>query len=119
LVTISLGTVGGGRVGRSDGTTVVTPARRTASIFEDSPGVALGWIAATLAIAVIATLLIRYGGIVGATLVLMIMGLAMLVSTVTRIGIYVIPGVNCLGAAALLTLVDRVTRPRPASVLLE
>ena len=107
LVSVSLGEVGTTTI--VDGT-MVTVSRRTASIMEDSPTVALGWLAATLAFAVAATLLIRYGGIAGAAFVLAAVWMAVAAGILT-IGVYLAPGAALFGAAALLAMVDRWATP--------
>lgn len=108
LVSVSLGEVGTTTTD-ADGTMVIV-SRRTASIMQDSPTVAFGWIAATTAFAVAATLLIRYGGIIGGAFVIAVVGMAVLASILT-IGVYLAPGAAFFGAAALLAMVDRSTTP--------
>lgn len=108
LVSVSLGEVGTTTTD-ADGTMVIV-SRRTASIMEDSPTVAFGWLAATLAFAVAATLLIRYGGIVGGAFVLAAAWMAVVAGILT-IGVYLAPGAMFFGAAALLAMVDRWATP--------
>ena len=72
---------------------------------QDSPAVAFGWIAATFAFAVVTTLLIRDGGIIGGAFVIAVVGMAVLAGILT-IGVYLAPGAAFLGAAALLAMVD-------------
>ena len=108
LVSVSLGKVGTTATD-ADGTMVIV-TRRTAPIIQDSPTVAFGWIVAALVFAVTATLLIRYGGVIGGTLVVAALGTAV-VGGILTIGIYIAPGAMCFGAAALLAVVDRSTTP--------
>ena len=109
LVSVGFGVVGTTTTS-ADGTTI-TSYRRTASVMENSPSVAYGWIAATLALAVVATLLIRYGGVIGAALVIAVMSLSVFAAMLT-IGIYLAPGASCFGAAGLLAMTDRLATSR-------
>ena len=113
LVTISLGEVGSTEA-TSDGEVVMT-MRATASVMEDSPRLAFSWIAAAVAFAVVAALLIRFGGLVGAALVVGLMGLVVLAGILT-IGIFLVPSATCFGVSALLITVDRLDRCPPRRV---
>ena len=107
LVTISLGEVGTTEA-TSDGEAIMT-MRATASVMEDSPRLAFSWIAAAAAFALVATLLIRFGGLLGAGLVVGLMGLVVLAGILT-IGIFLVPSATCFGVSALLITVDRLDR---------
>ncbi len=107
LVSISLGRVGTTTMG-ADGNAVYAEFS-TPSIMEDSPGTAVGWIAATAVFVVIVALLIRYGGFVGPILVFIVLQLLVLVS-ILSIGIFLAAGTAAFCASALLAISDRSTR---------
>lgn len=91
--------------------TVVSETHRTASAWENDPAMAARVLLATLIVAALAVVLIRFGGYVGGALVLVIAGLATMAAMVT-IGIFIFPGTACMGAAALLALIDRAESKR-------
>lgn len=107
LVTVSLGR---GAMSSTDeyGRTVMFEYR-TPSIWQDAPRTAVGWLAATLVFVVVIGLIIRYGGVVGAVVVAMLMWLMVMASILT-IGIFLAPGAAGLGAAAAASVVDRANR---------
>jgi hypothetical protein len=104
LVSVGWGEVSTVTAG-SDGA-MITETRRTASVWENSPAMAARALLATLVVAAVAVLLIRFGGYLGGALVIGITGLATAAAMLT-IGIFIVPGTACMGAAALLALIDR------------
>lgn len=108
LVSVGWGEVSTTTVG-SDGA-IISETHRTASAFESSAVMAARVLLATLITAAFAMLLIRYGGLLGGALVIGISGLATIAAMLT-IGIYIAPGTACMGAAALLAVIDR-TAPK-------
>jgi len=104
LVSISLGE--GGTTSMDANGVEISSTYRTPSIMQDSPRVAMGWIAATLAVVLVVGLLIRYGGYIGPVLVIAVMSLAVLVSILT-LGVFLAPGVALLCNAAVLAIADR------------
>jgi hypothetical protein len=107
LVSISWGMTSSTTTDAS-GMTITTEAR-TPSIMQDSPRVALGWIVASLLIAVVVALLIRFGGFIGPAVVMCLMWLIVLAGIMT-IGIYLAPAAISLCVASLLAIADRADR---------
>lgn len=92
----------------ADGATVVV-ARPSTSILDDSPTVAMRWIALALAFIILGILLNHYGGIVGATSVAIVAGVVTFAGMVSHIGIYMVPGMYCFGGAAILSIIDNLS----------
>jgi hypothetical protein len=107
LVTLSLGR---GAMSSTDeyGRTVMVEYR-TPSIWQDAPRTAVGWLVATVVFVVVIGLVIRWGGVVGAVVVAMLMWLIVMASILT-IGIFLAPGAAGLSAAAAASVVDRANR---------
>lgn len=93
----------------------VTETHRSASALESSPGTAVRWLTAAAAFALVATLLIRFGGRIGGGLVVVVTGLGIFASMLT-IGIFLAPGAALLGAAAVVAEADRAERRRLATL---
>lgn len=85
---------------------VVTETHRTASAYENDPAQAVRMVLILLAVGVVAMMLVRFGGYVGPVVVIGITGLGTLAAMLT-IGIFIAPGTACMGAAALIAIVDR------------
>lgn len=88
----------------------VTETHRTASAYENDPAQAVRMVLIVLAASVVAVLLIRFGGYVGPMVVIGITGLGTFAAMLT-IGIFIAPGTACMGAAALLAIIDRAQPP--------
>ncbi|MFN7151301.1 MAG: hypothetical protein ACK4V6_17715 [Microthrixaceae bacterium] len=86
---------------------------RTPSIWQDAPRTAVGWLVATVVFVIAVGLLIRFGGIVAAVAVAMLMWLMVMASILT-IGVFLAPGAAGLGAAAAASVVDRANRSSAA-----
>lgn len=116
LVSTSWG-VGGTTTTGPDGRTVVVEFR-TPSVLQDSPRLAYGWIAAAIGFVVVVALIIRFGGVVGPALVLLVTWL-MVAASIMTIGLFLAPGVGVLGAAAALAIAEhaRSRPPRGTSIL--
>lgn len=84
----------------------ITETHRSSSALESSPETAEKVLLATLGWAAIAMLLIRFGGITGGLIVMVVSGMATLAAMLT-IGVFIAPGTACMGAAALLAIADR------------
>jgi len=113
LVSISLGETSSTFVDASGH--VSTDSHRTASVFGDSPRLALMWILVAGTFALLAVLAIRFGGIVGSAVVLVITGMTLLASMLT-IGIFLAPGILLLDASAWAAIVDRGEQRRLGSL---
>ena len=94
-----------------DGSLATTEHR--SSLWQSQHEVALRVLLMVVAFAVVAGLLVRYGGRVGALLVIGVGGLGTFASILT-IGIFLAPGASLLAASALVAEADRLERRRLA-----
>ncbi len=113
LVSVGWGEISTRAVG-PDGA-MISETHRTASALKNNPAMAGRVLLATLIVAAVAIVLIRFGGFLGGALVIGISGLATMAAMLT-IGIFIAPGTACMGAAAVLALTDRIESKRLSSL---
>lgn len=107
LVSRSLGRLGTTSTDAAGRTIVIE--RPTPSILEESPGLAVRWIAASVVGCLVLGGLVGFGRTVGPVLVICVMGLVTMASILT-IGAYLAPGAAAWCGAASLAIAERAQR---------